>query len=699
MAQFSTMKARSAASRPVIGMGAAGPPPPPSDAATAWYLFLTLSALAILRIAPFATASGAPPSLLRDDDAHASLYAASAALILLAYAPAAVGLARRGGGAPALLGASVAAFVVASAPLEAVFRVAGDASATPRLLVAYAALAGWLGGLSNGPHSLVWSAVFFGAIALVDAVAADSGIRFALEFVILTGLHANLSRAPSVPRGASEGAWRACALLGALPLGVAVLLPLLLTTGHAFGHLDERPVNHGGYLYCPTRHRVVYPQTVAELEQAVRDHARVRAAGAGHSWSANACPAAGGVRVSTDLLRAVAYDNASHAVTADAGVTFGTLQTLLHARNRQLAANWHGSVTVGGAVATSVQHLSVSIASLCTSVQLVLANGSLLHVDAADPLFPYVFGAAGLLGVTARATLSTMPRAELLWDAATVPYADAATLAARVDAWAADPAMASSILWILPGETTTQLASFGPPLAPPNASAIRTPRAPHLPKHHFGDVGLTHALYANLLAIALALAEPLVRSVSDAVAETEMRAFVDTYQSLEVSRPHAPMDLEDDPDNDVVPTRLASVEVDVPLDAAHLAPCVAALTAFDYAVALHVRPAPATPVLPLATGGPACFHVDLSFSTPLLELMRDGLARAVDACPPPLRADGHPAAVAHAGKASLRELLELRIWAAPKPSALPGRSGSAAHAHFRALTAQLDPSGKFTPVQ
>lgn len=352
-------------------------------------------------------------------------------------------------------------------------------------------------------------------------------------------------------------------------------------------------------------------------------------------------------------------------------------------------------------MANAVQHLGTGLSELCVSVDLVVGDGRLVTLEAGDPRFPYVFGSAGLMGVIVAVRLQTIARAELQWDSVTESYADLPALEARVQAWAADPAMRSSVLWVLPklNETVTQRATLGPPLVPaidPSASAT-LPRVPHLAKRHYGDPGLSYALYGNLLMAGLALFEPIVRSVALGIAEAEMRSFVREYAESEVSSPHLPMDSKDDPDNNVLPLRLSTVEVDVSVDATHLAPCIAVFaTAFAYPIALHVRWAQASE-LHLTTSGAGVFHIDLSFSVPLLGILDDALGKAVAACPEPLR-NGHPVGH-HAGKLTLAEVRQRRLEAPVKPSRLPGQSASVAHATFRALVDEWDPSARFCPVQ
>jgi hypothetical protein len=459
-------------------------------------------------------------------------------------------------------------------------------------------------------------------------------------------------------------------------------------------------VNHAGLPVCAYRHAEVLPATIAEAQALVQAHASVRASGGRHSWSSLACPRPGGVVLNTALLRAVAYDATAETITAGAGTSFGTLTNVAYKHNRVLESNWHRDVSVAGGIATSVSHLGVSISELVVSLRVLYANGTLGTVHESDAEFPFHFGSVGMLGLVVEATLRTMPRAPLEWASTTEPYADnEAALDARIATWADGAAeLRSSVLWILPSlrETTLQVAAYGAPLAPPANDTWRT--APHLQRHHWGDVGLTFSLFNNGLTLLVGLADPLALSVSDSIAQTGMRTFVSEYVQSEVSTPHLPTTGLVDEDNNKLPTCVATVEMAVVVGRAHLEACMRALAAFPVAVALHARYAP-LPLAPLSTSGPETYFVDFSLPEAVLHRLAPHIERAVDACPAPKRADGYAAAEGHAGKLNLRDLLERRVWRAPAPATLPGQTESSDHVQFRALVAQHDPLGKFRPYQ
>ena len=354
---LSSIQSRRQVSRPV--MGAAGAPPfatpPPSDVSTFLYVLLLLGGIVALRCAPFEALTRAPPSLLHADTS-ASLYSVFLALILVAYLPAAAGLAQRGGGQPLLLIGAVVTFVIASAPVASILRfdAGSDPSEIPRLVLADLALAGWLSALCKDWRAFVPAALLYVAIVLVQALAPRSAARLALELVVLVGLHYDLAAQPQSPRAARTSetvAWRVVALVVGVPLSIVALTPLLLAGGHVWGGLDERLVNHHGMPYYETRHATLYPSNVSELQALVTAHTHVRAAGSGHSWSSMAVPRKHGIAISTALMRSLRLDNATHVLTGGAGATFGSVQTYLYRHGRQLASNWHGAVTLGGGVA------------------------------------------------------------------------------------------------------------------------------------------------------------------------------------------------------------------------------------------------------------------------------------------------------------------------------------------------------------
>ena len=676
--------------------------PAVADLSSTLYLSLILTAVLLARVGPLnGGAPRLPGSLVGsvDDEAYAALYLLCAALLIVAYLPCAASLAVRGGGRPLLLMCAVALFVVASAPLESAFRTRHDESGLARRAVSALALAAWPLSLAPTLVGALWAFAFFGTSWLAPRLSVATLLIQCAGFAIL---HHGLGMAAPLPLRSQRWRWRLGAPLVLVPLLALTLTAVVLTGGHAFFRLHERPVNHAGVPLCPFRHTTVLPTSVEGVQAMVQAHASLRPKGAAHSWSSLACPQVGGVVLDTRILRRVAYDPATETLAAGAGTTFATLTNVLHRHNRMLAANWHRDVTVAGACATAAQHLGVSIHSLVTQLEVVYANGTLGTVRETDEAFPFHFGSIGLLGVIVAVTLRTLPRAPLEWTSTTEAYADNdAALAARVASWADAPndELRSSVLWILPSlrETTLQVASYGAPLAPPDAATWRVD-APHVQRQHWGDVGLTFSLFNNGLALLVGLFAPLTLSLADAVAEAGARSFVQDYTQSQVSTPHLTATSQVDEYNNLLPTRVATVEMAVSIGRAELEACVTALAALPVMTVQHLRYAALAP-RPLVTSGPQTYHIDFSLPESVLHALHKDLERAVHACPPPTRADGFAAAEGHAGKLDLPDLLKRRVWTAPTAAALPGRTQSVAHTRFRELVAELDPTNKFGPYQ
>jgi len=163
--------------------------------------------------------------------------------------------------------------------------------------------------------------------------------------------------------------------------------------------------------------RVVRPRTVdelvAEVRRAAADGLRVRAVGAGHSFTDAAVT--DGVMVDMTALDRAVIDTATRQVTVEGGSTLRRL-------NRRLAAHGLAMVnlgdidlqTVSGALATGTHGTGLTLGGLATQVtalELVLANGAM--VRCAGDEHPELFAAAlvglGAYGVVATVTLQCVP--------------------------------------------------------------------------------------------------------------------------------------------------------------------------------------------------------------------------------------------------------------------------------------------------
>ncbi|HLI39795.1 MAG TPA: D-arabinono-1,4-lactone oxidase [Streptosporangiaceae bacterium] len=164
--------------------------------------------------------------------------------------------------------------------------------------------------------------------------------------------------------------------------------------------------------------RVEHPasgEEVAEaVQRAVRDGLRVKAAGAGHSFTGIA--GTDGVLLRLDRMeRLVRADRDRGLVTVQAGMPLHRLGPLLDAHG--LAMENLGDIdrqTISGAISTGTHGTGARLGGLATQVhelELVLADGSLVRCSAGER--PGLFAAArvglGALGVITTVTLRCVP--------------------------------------------------------------------------------------------------------------------------------------------------------------------------------------------------------------------------------------------------------------------------------------------------
>jgi xylitol oxidase len=157
------------------------------------------------------------------------------------------------------------------------------------------------------------------------------------------------------------------------------------------------------------------PRSLDDVRRTVAAAARVRAAGARHSFSAVGDTI--GTLVSTEHLAQVGEPAADGSVSVGAGISYGRLAEALAAQGRALpnfASLPH--LSVGGAVATATHGSGArnpSLASAVHSLELVLADGSVRTLERGDPDFDGAVVSLGALGIVTSLTLETVPAFEL----------------------------------------------------------------------------------------------------------------------------------------------------------------------------------------------------------------------------------------------------------------------------------------------
>lgn len=159
------------------------------------------------------------------------------------------------------------------------------------------------------------------------------------------------------------------------------------------------------------------PVDEAGVVAAVRDGRRVRAVGAGHSFTA--CAATDGIMLSLDGLAGVIdHDPASGEVEVWGGTRLKALGQLLAARG--LAQENLGDIdaqSIAGALATGTHGTGATLGGLATQVAaltLVSGNGDVVRLDASSPDFDAARVSLGALGVVTRVRLRAVPAFRLL---------------------------------------------------------------------------------------------------------------------------------------------------------------------------------------------------------------------------------------------------------------------------------------------
>ncbi len=153
-------------------------------------------------------------------------------------------------------------------------------------------------------------------------------------------------------------------------------------------------------------------RSVAEVQELVASHPRVRALGTRHSF--NDLADGPGILVSTTAIDPdIELDEAGRTVTVGGGTRYGVLAEWLEARG--WALHNMGSlphISVAGATATSTHGSGNTNGSLATAVsglEFVTATGELLRVRRGDPDFDGMVVHLGALGIVTRVTLDLQP--------------------------------------------------------------------------------------------------------------------------------------------------------------------------------------------------------------------------------------------------------------------------------------------------
>ena len=174
--------------------------------------------------------------------------------------------------------------------------------------------------------------------------------------------------------------------------------------------------NWAGNLHYHADH-VFAPKSVAEVQQAVKSCAKLRALGSRHSFNTIADSLTN--QISLIHLDSIELNEQAHTVTVGAGVRYGTLAPVIDAKGfavHNLASLPH--ITVAGAIATATHGSGTKNGNLATAVsalEIVTADGEIVHLsraaDGEDFLGSVVH--LGSLGVITKVTLDVQPRFDM----------------------------------------------------------------------------------------------------------------------------------------------------------------------------------------------------------------------------------------------------------------------------------------------
>ncbi len=174
----------------------------------------------------------------------------------------------------------------------------------------------------------------------------------------------------------------------------------------------EKLTNWAGNLVYSTD-VVFYPKTVAEVQQLVKEHGKIKALGTRHCFNTIADSKDGFISL-RDMNKAISFDESAKTVTVEGGMKYGELAPWLDKKGyalHNLASLPH--ISVAGAITTATHGSGVTNGNLATQVtalEIVKADGTLLHLSKqdGDAFYAAVVG-LGALGIITKVTLAVQP--------------------------------------------------------------------------------------------------------------------------------------------------------------------------------------------------------------------------------------------------------------------------------------------------
>jgi alditol oxidase len=178
----------------------------------------------------------------------------------------------------------------------------------------------------------------------------------------------------------------------------------------------DQPLTNWGGNYAYQAEKIVYPETLEELQDIVRGSQRVKGLGSRHSFSSIA-DTTGTLISFANFNHIIHLDEVRHTVTLEAGVTYGQLCPYLDERGfalPNLASLPH--ITVVGSCMTGTHGSGVKNGNLATSVtaiEFVAADGTVHHITQEDQTFSGMVVGLGAFGLITKMSLKIIPRFEM----------------------------------------------------------------------------------------------------------------------------------------------------------------------------------------------------------------------------------------------------------------------------------------------
>jgi xylitol oxidase len=197
-----------------------------------------------------------------------------------------------------------------------------------------------------------------------------------------------------------------------IKLSSTLMATPFLSTFDSFAQ-QERLKNWAGNLTYSTGN-VFYPTSVAEVQQLVKQHGKLKALGTRHCFNTIA-DSRDNLLSTSKMNKVVSLDPALGTVTVEAGIKYGELAPYLHQHGHalhNLASLPH--ISVGGSITTATHGSGVKNGNLSSAVrglELVIADGSVIQLSKTHNLEKLNAAVVGLgaIGIITKVTLQIQP--------------------------------------------------------------------------------------------------------------------------------------------------------------------------------------------------------------------------------------------------------------------------------------------------